>query len=177
MVEFPPVTPLTSQVTFEFVVPEIVEVNCCSPASPRATTEGEIVIVTLGRVELVPPQPMRKVTINRQQSAKSVPRRWTSCEPPKPEFALSLRNLAGSPNWLHFLWWRAPNADLKQKLAARNGTGPKGFGVSLGGRSVRTASFCLPPCKINGRSISTRRTPLAQLQFMVIAVKKGKDLY
>jgi len=90
VVEFPPEMPLTSHVTLELVVPEVVAMNCCSPVSPRVTTEGEIVIVTLGRVVLpAPPHPRSELTTNIQKSANSGLRTEICFEPLKPGFALS----------------------------------------------------------------------------------------
>jgi hypothetical protein len=74
MVEFPPFTPLTSHVTFEFVDPEIVVLNCCPLPSPRVTTEGSIVIVTLGGVELLPlPHPIEETATTMQRRERSAP--------------------------------------------------------------------------------------------------------
>ncbi len=46
VVEFPPVTPLTSHVTAVLLEPVTVAVNCCVALGARATEVGEIVTLT-----------------------------------------------------------------------------------------------------------------------------------
>ena|ERR1700682_362397 len=160
MVEFPPVTPLTSHVTLEFVVPEVVAVNCCWPASPRVATEGEIVIVTLGRVVLLPPHPGREPTTITQKIAHSLPRTEIRSGSPRRGFALCLRKLDRSPDSaLSRRRRHAANMHLRKSVTVRNGTGPKGFGVSLGGGSLRTASSFPPPFSVpEARNAHSRRS-------------------
>jgi hypothetical protein len=180
MVEFPPVTPFTSQVTLVFVVPEVVAVNCCWPASPRVATEGEIVIVTLGRVVLPPPHPGREPTTNAQKIAHSLPRTEIRSGSPTRGFAQCLRKLERSSDGAHSPRRRqTANMHLSKSVTVRNGTGPKGFGVSLGGRSPRTASSCPPPFSVpEARNAHSRRSEAVEKRESVtLAVENRKDSY
>jgi len=52
----PPVVPFTCQLTFEFVVPETIAVNCCVAPAARVTLLGETVTTMMpGLVDCGPP--------------------------------------------------------------------------------------------------------------------------
>jgi hypothetical protein len=66
LVELPPAAPFTCQLTFEFVVPETIAVNCCVALAARTTLPGETVTTMMpGLVDCGPPLHELSTTLMR----------------------------------------------------------------------------------------------------------------